>query len=269
MSRPASVTEYLENRAVKGRYYFTLKEISEELSIQQSSLSVSLSRLTKKKKIQMIRKGFGIITGLTRGTLHPSYFIDAMMKHLETRYYVGLLNAAAYRGASHQAVMNYTIVAEKITKPVLLEGLTIEFVTKNNFDEIEELDWVAGHGGYYFISTSELTVLDLIRFQKKSGHLNNIATIYDDLFDVVDLKKLEAICSKSCTSTTDLQRLGYILDQVLNRSEAAEFVYRALKKRRFKRTLLSIFTNRQQDVNSKFPVNEKWRICENDVVEPD
>lgn len=95
MNKKLTVSDFLDELVLKGQYHFTLKEIEEALSIKESSLSVSLSRLAAKGKVKMIRKGFGIITGHTLGTLHPSYFINAMMAHLESRYYVGLLSSEA------------------------------------------------------------------------------------------------------------------------------------------------------------------------------
>jgi predicted transcriptional regulator of viral defense system len=267
MMKNRTVTTYLDELALKGQYYFTLEEISKELSIKQSSVSVTLSRLAKKNKIQMIRKGFGIITGQTSGVLHPSYFLNAMMKHLGARYYVGLLNAAAYRGASHQAVMNYTVVADKMIKPISLKAMNIEFVTKNNFDEIKEIEKVGGIGGYFYISTPELTAIDILSFPKRSGHLNNIATVLEDLLDEIDIKKLADLCSKKSVPTSIIQRLGYLLDIVLGEKEKAKFIYEKMKERRPYKVALSK-SKKNRDLSS-VPFFEKWMIYENVIVEPD
>ncbi|MCK5073615.1 MAG: hypothetical protein KAQ98_09335 [Bacteriovoracaceae bacterium] len=268
MKTDKTVSTYLDDLVKKGQYYFTLEEISRELSVKQESVSVSISRLAKKDKVQMIRKGFGIITGLTNGTLHPSYFIDSMMKFLGARYYVGLLNAASYKGASHQAVMNYTVVADKTIKPVLLKGLKIEFIAKNNFDEINEIEKVAGSGGYFYISTPELTAIDLVSFPKRSGHLNNIATVLEDLLDEINFEKLAKICTRKSIPTSIVQRLGYLIDVVLGEEDKAEYILNTIKERRPYKVSLSIFSKKEKDI-SNIPFSKKWMIYENEIVEPD
>lgn len=263
-----TVAEYLDELILNGKYHFTLKEIENSLGIQESSLSVSLSRLAKKGKLKMIRKGFGVITGHTKGVVHPSYFIHAMMSHLESRYYVGLLSAASYWGASHQSAMTYYIVAEKVIKPIQLGQMRIAFITKNNFDEIIEIKNVSSSGGYYFVSTPELTAIDLLRFPKKSGHLNNIATILEDLIEKIDFEKLILLCRKPSTSTAIIQRLGYILDTVLHDSNAS-LLKDVLEERRTGRILLSASKKENLKNFSSYPFNEKWGIYQNTTVEPD
>ena len=262
-----TVSIYLDDLVKKGQYYFTLDDVSRELSIKKNSASVSISRLSKKGKVAMIRKGFGIITGLTNGTLDPSFFIDPMMKFLGAKYYVGLLNAASFRGASHQAVMNYTIVADKTIKPISLKGLRIDFIKKNNFGKIDEIEKVAGVGGYFYISSPELTAIDLVLFPKKSGYLNNIATVLEDLLDEIDFRKLSHLCINKSIPTSIIQRLGYLLDIVLEEKEKAEFIFDVVLKRKPYKTPLSI-TKKEKDF-SITPYSKKWLIYENEIVEPD
>lgn len=267
MNNKQTISKFLDDLALKGQYHFTVNEITEALTLKEDSTPVILSRLAKKGKVKIIRDNFGIITGQTSGVLDPSYFVNAMMKHLGSRYYVGLLSAASYWGASHQSPMVYYIVAEKVIKPIRLGGLRVEFITKSNFDEITETQKVAGVGGYYNVSTPELTAVDLLKFPKKSGHLNNIATILSDLAPKIDFKKLRLLCGKPSTPTALVQRLGFILDTILEVSKADK-LQAALKERKQKRTLLSASKKKEKD-HSKYPFNRKWSIYENTTVEPD
>jgi predicted transcriptional regulator of viral defense system len=264
-----TVSNFLDKLVDKGQYHFLFKELARELDIKESSLSVSLSRLAARGKVRMIRNGFGIITEHSAGAIHPSYFINAMMAHLESRYYVGLLSAAAFWGASHQAAMVYYIVAEKVIKPINIGQIKIEFITKNNFDEITEIQKVSGVGGYYLVSTPELTAIDLIRFSKKSGHLNNIATVLEDLIEKIDFNKLKSICIKHSTPTTAIQRLGFILDNVLGHTKETNLFLNVLEKKRASRILLS--SSKKEDFKnySQYPFSEKWKIYQNTTVEPD
>jgi predicted transcriptional regulator of viral defense system len=269
MNNKLTVSKYLEELSRSGQFHFTLKSVAAELSLKETSVSVSLSRLNKQGKIKMIRRGFGIITSQTNGVLHPSYFVNSMMSYIGSRYYVGLLTAAAQWGASHQSPMVYHVVAEKVIKPVDLGKLKIEFITKNDFDEITEIKKIAGVGGYYLVSTPELTAIDLIRFPKKSGHLNNIATILEDLVEKIDFQKLGTICKKENVPTASIQRLGFILDAVLGYRKETSILEDVLHQRRVSRVVLSVSKKKGSTRFSSYPFNEKWGIYQNTIVEPD
>src|SRR5690606_11853415 len=47
------------------------------------------------------------------GAPPPPWYIDALMRHEQQPYYVGLLKAAELHGATHQAVMEFQIVTAK------------------------------------------------------------------------------------------------------------------------------------------------------------
>jgi predicted transcriptional regulator of viral defense system len=265
MNSEKTVSQYLEGLARSGQYYFVLDEVVNVLGHKKNSVSVSLSRLAKAGKVQMIRKGFGIITANTNGPLDPSFFLDAMMKNLEAKYYVGLLNAAAYKGASHQSVMSFTVVTDKFLKPIKLRGLTIDFITKKHFEDITEIEKVGGRGGYFYISSPELTAIDLIRFPMKSGQLNNIATILSELNESIKKEKLKNICEKSKTPIAALQRLGYIQDVILEEKNLSECIYKVLIKRKMQIVPLSIGNKNKIESN----IDKKWNLKINTKVEPD
>ena len=217
----------------------------------------------------MIRKGFGIITGLTKGSLHPSYFVNAMTKHLNTNYYVGLLSAASHWGASHQAPMTCFIIADKVIKPIVLKRMNIKFVTKRNIEEASEVAYVSGIGGYFYVSEPELTAIDLMRFPQKSGHLNNIATVLNDLVDRMDMKKLSVLCDKHTVPTVTLQRLGYLFDRVLHHLKASKCIENILQRRKISSAFLSVVEKPDRSIKRELPYDKKWQLYQNVTVEPD
>jgi len=90
---------------------------------------------------------------------------------------VGLLTAAFYWDAGDQAVMVYQVVVDKPAYRVSLEKIKIDFVVKTvNFPD-KELKRVGGSGGYFKISSPELTAIDVVHYARKSGQLNNVATV--------------------------------------------------------------------------------------------
>lgn len=265
-NRDLSLKEYLDSLLAGGRHWFTVVELQEHIPLKEASLRVALSRMAKAGQINMIRRGFGIILPAHGQELHPTYYVDAMMMHLEAKYYVGLLSASAYWGASHQASMAYQIVADKVVTPIKFERGRIEFVTKNSPLPTDWIKKEAGMGGYFQISSPELTAIDLVRFPKKSGHLNNVATILSELTEKWDGRTMSSLCHDQYTPTVTLQRLGYILDEILGLKKEANYAEQALKDRKPNRQMLSLAkkSNRKDT-----PFNEKWSLYINTTVEPD
>ena len=63
------------------------------------------------------------------------------------------------------------------------------------------------------VSTPETTAVDLVRFCKAAGQLDNVATVIADLSSSLDPRKLLAAV-KVVDDIPNVQRLGYILDEV-------------------------------------------------------
>lgn len=259
-----SLKDYLETLEAEGRHWFTVEELQKTVSLKEASLRVALSRYAKAGHVKIIRRGFGIILPAHGNELHPSFYVDAMMKHLGATYYVGLLSAAAYWGASHQASMVYQIVANKVVAPIQFEHGRLEFVAKRDFPQ-KWIKKVAAIGGYINVSSPELTTIDLIRFPKKSGRLNNVATIISELKDKWDKRTMNSIYRDSTTPTVTLQRLGFILE-ILGFSNEASSVELALRSRRLTRKPLSQTANLRRE---NVPFNSKWSLYVNTQVEPD
>jgi predicted transcriptional regulator of viral defense system len=261
-----SLVNHLEQFMSKGKYYFTTVELKQSLKINQSSLSVSLSRLAKKGRLKMIRRGFGVIYPTLGNEPHPSFYLDGMMNYLGVKYYVGLLSAAAYWGASHQSNMSYQVVVDKFMADISLNKSKIEFITKKGTFPKYFITRIAGVGGYYNISTSELTAFDLIRFPKRSGHLNNIATVLETLSKKWDGRKIKSLCNDPVIPAVTLQRLGYLLD-FLDLQKESKYFERALSNRNSASLFLS---NSEKGMKrSHYELNERWNLYINTIVEPD
>ena len=69
------------------------------------------------------------------------------------------------------------------------------------------------------VSTPETTVVDLVRFCRAAGQLDNVATIVAELSSLLDPKKLLRAV-KLVGDVPNAQRLGYILDHVRARDRA-------------------------------------------------
>jgi len=262
------LANYLEKFMSNGKYYFTTLELKQNLKINQPSLSVSLSRLAKKGRLKMIRRGFGVIYPTIGNEPHLSFYVDGMMNYLGVRYYVGLLSAAAYWGASHQSNMSDQIVVNKFMADISFQKSQIGFITKKGTFPKGFITKIAGMGGYYNISTPELTAFDLIRFPKRSGHLNNIATILGTLSEKWDGRKIQSLCNDPIIPTVTLQRLGYLLE-FLDLQKESKYFERALSNRHTTSLFLSNSENKEEMNTSHYELNKRWNLYINTTVEPD
>lgn len=265
--KSVTLTDYLNDLQINDKHYFLTSDIEDALEMKKTSISSSLSRLAKKKRLKMVKRGFGILLGSDGREPHPSSYIDAMMKHINADYYVALLSASSHWGASHQASMSYQVFSNKISKDIIFERGRVEFVTKKDMKFEKWVKKVSTIHGYFNISSSELTAIDLIRFPKKSGHFNNIATILDELAEKWDGRVMASLCFNLAVPTIVLQRLGYILDKVLLLPKESSYVEKALKKRNpAQATLSKLISGKKM---SDYIYDEKWKLYINTEVEAD
>ena len=97
------------------------------------------------------------------------------------------------------------------------------------------------------------------------GGLSRAATILEELAEKMDFRD----ASKNLfghTSIATVQRLGYILEEVLRQKEVAEVLYTELLSytRRFRYVPLS--TNRPEKDAKK---NTRWKVYINSIIETD
>src|SRR5690606_13247090 len=96
-----------------------------------------------------------------------------------------------------QASMAYQIITDKVVYPVTVGVGRLQFITKKDTFPEKGVERVTGEGGYFLVSSPELTTIDLLRFPKVSGHLSNIATVLDDLVEKWDGRKMISLCHDS------------------------------------------------------------------------
>lgn len=262
-----SLPEHLNHLQLQGKHYFLSHELEEVLGMKKSSLSPSLSRLAKRKRLKMIKRGFGVLFDVNGREPDPSSYIDALMKHIGTNYYIGLLSAASFWGASHQASMSYQVFTEKNTKNINFERGRVEFITRRHIKLENWVKRVSTTKGYFNVSLPELTAIDLISFPQKSGHLNNIATVLDELVEKWNGKTMTSLCMAHEVPTVALQRLGYILDEILLLKKQSSYIEKALRKRHPATATLSKLIEDKKAGDYKF--NEKWSLYINTKVEAD
>jgi len=259
--------KYIAEVQSNGKLYFTLDDLKSRYDINyETAIKFSLNKLFKKGKIVSVYKSFYLIIPpeyRARKIIPPELFIDALFAYLERPYHVGLLSAAAMHGASHQQAMEYYVFIDKpAIRPTSVAGLKINYVVKNSIPSIG-IEKRKTDAGYINISNPELTAVDLVAYQHRIGGLNRASTVLYELAESMSPVNLNEILNDDIPYSV-LQRLGYILDVVLNKNDLANVIrnYLAGKK---------IFRIPLKPGNKKvgFKVNEDWKVIQNIKIETD
>lgn len=256
------ITEIRSN----GRYAFSLPEIRKKFKQSDEAIKKALQRLKKKSEIALIRNEFYVaITPeyRSKGILPPSLFVADLMKFLDKDYYVGLLNAAAYYGAAHQQPQSFSVITVKPSlRNIDNDNLKINFYIKKEWAASDVVQKKVDTG-YINVSSPELTALDLVNYFEQVGGLNRVATVLDELCESIDANKLLDLV-KRYSPITAVQRLGFILEEILNRSDLSEPIKEYLKTVKYFPVLL-----RPQKEKADMITGNDWKVVQNVEIETD
>lgn len=78
-----------------------------------------------------------------------------------------------------------------------------------------------------YYSNAELTAIDIVHYEQYIGGLSRAATILDELAEKLDFRRASDNLF-NYTSIATIQRLGYILDDILEQKEIAEVLHSEL-----------------------------------------
>lgn len=258
--------EYLDELRRNGRFTFTSEEVIEQFEITLNAFKMVVRRLKEQNRVTRVRKGFYLIIPpeyASRKTLPFGYYVDDLMRFLERDYYVALLTAAMYYGASHQQPQqNYVVTERPYLRPIKNKKQSIIFCLKKNWSP-KDVNQQKTDAGYIKISNPSLTALDLIFYVKRIGGFNRAVTVLSELTFEINGNNLYETASRFGQTTT-LQRLGYLLDYILEQRQLADEIFGALQEQSFYPTLLnpSVNSDRQKSPN-------RWKVMPNIKVEPD
>lgn len=210
----SSLTEYIAALQMSGRYSFVREEAIKALNITTSAFKFASLRLIKKNRLIRLKNSFYVIVPTEyQGVGAPPafWYIDALMKYEEQDYYVGLLSAAALHGAAHQQPQVLQIVTNKMQRPVMVGRTRLQFLFKKNISH-GSIQLVTTPTGQMNVSTPEITAVDLVRYIKPAGYLNNVATVLSELQEKFDPMRFEKLLNIEPIELAYLQRLGYLLE---------------------------------------------------------
>ena len=117
--------------------------------------------------------------------------------------------------------------------------------------------------GYINVSSPELTALDLVYYFDKSGGINRVATVLEELSESIDPDKLLDTCKRFFQITT-VQRLGFLLDVILGMNNLSDPIKNYLKTVNYYPVLL-----RPQKEKSDQITGNDWKVVQNIEIETD
>jgi predicted transcriptional regulator of viral defense system len=167
----------------RGRYSASLEEIRNLTGLSYAAVTSGLQRLRRQRRVFSPTRGLYVVIPpeyRSWGVVPAEWFIDDLMRHLGHRYYVALLSAATYYGASHQAPQVFQVMADARVLDRTIGRVRLSFYTSTHMvDTPTEL--VSVHAGLISVSSREATIADLIRESRASGGISNVATILAEI----------------------------------------------------------------------------------------
>lgn len=268
--------KYLDNLRSSGKHHFTFEQALNDLNVSVNSAKSGLYRLKKAGKLITPAKGLYVIIPPEHqpyGSIPAEELVPILMNHLKADYYVSLLSAAQYYGASHQKPGYFQIISNKRVKHALKFGqVKIELIYKKSMAQLPTQNVVV-NTGYLKVATPELVVFDLLHYRNQSGGLNHIATVLSELIEKIDANKLIELADKF-KSKGWLQRFGYILEQIISRAidDISEKKINNIinKLQQYLNGRIKTFIPLIPEISkAEFPRIKKWMIIANTNIESD
>lgn len=227
-----NLANFVDDLQARGRISFTSDEAETALGVTRASLHHAARKMREQGKLVLIRNGFHVIVPpqyANFGTPPVEWYIDSLMSNESTAYYVGLLRAAAYYGATHQAVMEFQVIAEKQIPTIRVGRTRIGFYYRKNIKDVSEgIESRKTDAGYIKCAGPELTALDLLRYPHAAGGIHHIATVLLEMGEQLDPSTLADLALSF--EKFQVQRLGYLLD-FLGYQKCARHLLRVLESK--------------------------------------
>jgi len=269
IEKPQSLADWVVAQSLVGHYIFTIESIERSFpSMSIQNRRVSLSRLVKKGVIISPWRGFYVTVPTEyrlKGIIPPVFWMDALMKHLGRDYYVSLLNAAEFYGASHQKPMTFSVMVQGTAlRSGIKNGSKLVFMRKESLS-MDFVRKIPTQMGTLNVSSPELTALDLVDCQQDVGGLNRVSTVLAELVEQIEWNNVETKLLKQYGAPV-IQRLGFILENVLEENAAAEALMKKAREAGVEMRRIPLKLGRE---NKNHKVNNRWKVIENMEIEID
>lgn len=259
----SALSTYMAGLLSSGQVVFAGHEAAQALGVGRGAFLDAAERLQKRKALVNPRQDFYIVVPpqfASWGAPPPPWYIDALMRHIGEAYYVGLLKAAELHGATHQAVMEFQVITARRLAKIRAGRNLIAFYYRKDMKAVAAgVEDRKTDTGTMRVSGPALTALDLLRYPRAAGGLDNVATVLSDLAEKIDGQQLADL--SGAAERPVVQRLGHLLER-LGHGARAEAMHAALAARGpFRWTELDQAEARDPDfARSVEQRDERWHV---------
>lgn len=185
--------------------------------------------------------------------------IDILMEHLQNDYYVGWLNAAAFYGATHQAVQVFQVAVSAPVRDREVGRTRFRFYHRQRTSQIP-VNVRNVDTGTVRVSTIAATALDVATDIVVAAGLDNMATVLIEMSEHPDFA-IDAIADLSHQYPAAAgRRIGWVLDELAGRDDL-DSLRVALAERTARPSFLSPWST------TTGPIDPIWNITINEAVE--
>ncbi|MGM9860425.1 MAG: type IV toxin-antitoxin system AbiEi family antitoxin [Muribaculaceae bacterium] len=227
-----TLSEWIRHKEIRGQLMFSIDDLRKDfIETSNNVLLTNINRMIKTKRILAVYKGYYVIIPpqyALKGVVPPPYYIHNMMQYVGKPYYVALLSAAEMYGASHQRAMQTQVMTvpprnKKSNKNPYICWCYRPLIQR---DLLRQTNTEAGIMLY---SSAELTAVDLVQYADHIGGYQRAATVLAELADEVDWNKMDSVVN--ITTIATLQRLGYILEFVLEDRNKSDILFNIVRQK--------------------------------------
>ena len=264
-----TLQKWIKDRAIHGFPTFSIEDVRETgMYSSEQILQNELYRLCSNKTIASVYRGFYVIIPVQyvlRGSVPATYYIDQLMAYLSKPYYVCMLSAAELLGAAHQRPQQFSVMTTFPKRRVVsTRNVIIDWFYRVELPE-DALITKNTETGTIRISNSLLTAADLVQYQQHIGGLSRVATILEELSEQINMKSQFASLASFVKKVT-WQRLGYILEHVVEENELADELYEQIRNLPGSLMYMPLSTSAEDNTSER---NSRWKININVQIEKD
>lgn len=264
-----TLQKWIKDRAIHGFPTFSIEDVRETgMYSSEQILQNELYRLCSNKTIASVYRGFYVIIPVQyvlRGSVPATYYIDQLMAYLSKPYYVCMLSAAELLGAAHQRPQQFSVMTTFPKRRVIsTRNVIIDWYYREGLPE-DALITKNTETGTIRISNPLLTAADLVQYQQHVGGLSHVATILEELSEQINIKSQFASLASFVKKVT-WQRLGYILEHVVEENELADELYEQIRNLPGSLMYMPLSTSAEDNTSER---NSRWKININVQIEKD
>lgn len=264
-----TLQKWIKDRAIHGFPTFSIEDVRETgMYSSEQILQNELYRLCSNKTIASVYRGFYVIIPVQyvlRGSIPATYYIDQLMAYLSKPYYVCMLSAAELLGAAHQRPQQFSVMTTFPKRRVVsTRNVIIDWFYREGLPE-DALITKNTETGTIRISNPLLTAADLVQYQQHVGGLSLVATILEELSEQINIKSQFASLASFVKKVT-WQRLGYILEHVVEENELADELYEQIRNLPGSLMYMPFSTSAEDNTSER---NSRWKIKINVQIEKD